>query len=164
MSQPEELQTHQDKSVDREKFRENIMRFEKALREIPDAFVGDTTYCPLKHTFSEGLYIREIFIPMGTMLTGKIHKHQHPNFLMRGAVVVVTEEGGMEYLEAPLSMISEAGTKRAVIALEDTVWITIHLNLDNETDLSVLEDHIIAKNFDEFESFRNGGSSDYSQG
>jgi hypothetical protein len=81
------------------------------------------------------------------MLTGKIHRHSHPNFLMSGEVIVVTENGGKEHLKAPLSMISEPGTKRAVVALEDTVWITVHVT--NETDLDKIEDYVIAKSYDD---------------
>jgi quercetin dioxygenase-like cupin family protein len=70
--------------------------------------------------------LRQIFIPKGTVLTGHIHRYSHPNFLMSGEVIVVTEHGGREHLKAPLALISKAGTKRAVYAVEDTVWCTVH--------------------------------------
>lgn len=126
--------------------RDSILRFEKALSSQPGAVVGDNDGCPLKHSFAPGVYVREIFIPKGTVLTGKIHRHEHPNFLMKGEVIVVTEFGGREHLKAPMSMISKAGTKRAVYAIEDTVWITVHLT--NETDLKKIEDEIIAPTYD----------------
>jgi hypothetical protein len=66
---------------------------------------------------------------------------------MKGEVVVVTEERWREHLKAPLSMISSPGTKRAIIALEDTVWITVHVT--NETDLEKIEDYVIAKTYDD---------------
>lgn len=44
-------------------------------------------------------------------------------------------------------MISAPGTKRAVIALEDTTWITVHVT--NETDLEKIEDYVIAKTYDD---------------
>jgi len=46
-------------------------------------------------------------------------------------------------------MISEPGTKRAIVALEDTVWITVHLNLDNGKNLEKIEDYVIAKTYDD---------------
>ena len=53
---------------------------------------------PLKHSFSPGIYARELEIPEGTLLIGKIHKHRHHNFLMKGETIVITESGGMELL------------------------------------------------------------------
>ena len=53
---------------------------------------ASTKVCPLKHTFSDGIYVREITIPAGMFIVGKIHKHDHPNFLLKGKVVVVTED------------------------------------------------------------------------
>lgn len=131
----------------RDEFRKRIFDLENVMAKIPGATFGDSPEMPLKHSFAEGVYVREIFIPKGHVLTGKIHKHSHPNFLMSGEVIVVTEERGREHLKAPLSMISAPGTKRAVIALEDTVWITVHVT--NETDLEKIEDYVIAKTYDD---------------
>ena len=131
----------------RENLREDILGLEEVLSKVPGAVFGDSDLMPLKHSFAPGVYVREIFIPKGTVLTGKIHRHAHPNFLMKGEVIVVTENGGRERLRAPRSMISEAGTKRAIIALEDTVWITVHAT--SETDLQKIEDYVIAKTYDE---------------
>jgi hypothetical protein len=136
--------------------RQGIMDFESQLMKLDGVKIGDSDLCPLKHSFSDGIYVREIFIPKGTVLTGKIHKHAHPNFLLEGEVDVVTESGGRERLVAPMSMISVAGTKRAVYAITDVRWVTIHKNENNETDLKKLEDDIIAKNYLEFENFAKG--------
>lgn len=131
--------------------REKILGFESALGEVEGAVFGDAF--PLKHSFSPGIYVREIFIPADTILTGKIHKHAHPNFLMEGEVEVFTEAGGMETLVAPVSMISKSGTKRVVKTLTNTRWITVHHNPNNLTDVSKLEELIIAKDYTEYEKF-----------
>ena len=141
-----------DNNLESKQKRDSILAFQEALSKLPDSFVGDSESCPLTHKFAPGIYVREIFIPKGTCVVGKIHKHDHPNFLLKGEVLVVTEFGGKERLKAPLSMISKAGTKRVVFALEDTVWITVHAT--NETELGKIEDHVIAKNYEEFEQFK----------
>ena len=130
-------------------YRDKITSFAEGLMSVPGVTKGDNKNCPLKHSFCDGIYVREIFMPAGTVCVGKIHKHEHPNFLMKGRVTVVTEEGGMEELVAPLAMISPAGTQRAVYVHEDTVWITVHHNPDNDTDLEVIEDFVIADSYDE---------------
>lgn len=138
---------------DKSTFRDKVVDFEADMKEWESAFIGDNAHCPLKHTFSEGIYVREIFIPADTMLVGKIHKHDHPNFLMSGDVDVITESGGSERLKGPLSMISKAGTKRVVYTISDTVWITVHLNPTNTQDLSKLEEIVIADSYKEYERF-----------
>lgn len=113
--------------------------------------------CPLQHSLIDGVYVRTIFIPAGTMLVGKIHKHSHANILSQGEVLVITEEGGREHLKGPLTMVSPAGCKRAVKAITDTTWTTIHRT--DETDLSKIEDWVIAKTYEEYEQFRLQGES-----
>lgn len=111
--------------------------------------------CPLQHVFAPGAYARTIFIPAGTVIVGKIHKHQHLNILSKGDVTVVTEGGGRESFSGPLTMVSPPGTKRAVYALTDTVWTTIHLT--NETDLDKIEEEVIAKTYEDYEQFKLEG-------
>ncbi len=135
-------------------FREAIQRCEAALATVPGVFFGDSPLCPLRHSFADGIYVREMFIPAGVVIIGKIHKHAHPNFLLQGAVIVVTEAGGWEHLVAPLSIISPPGTKRAVLALTDTVWITVHTNPTETQDRVELEAHVIAPTYDAYTAYR----------
>jgi hypothetical protein len=147
------LERIKDKEITQEVSREKILMFQEELAKLPGAFFGDSDQCPLTHKFASGIYVREIFIPKGTCIVGKIHKHDHPNFLMKGEVLVITEQEGKQHLKAPLSMISKAGTKRIVLALEDTVWITVHAT--DETDLEKIEEIVIAKSYEEFKKFQN---------
>ena len=140
---------------ERRNIRQHIIHIEKLLSKVDGHTVGDSESCPLKHSFCDGMYVREIKIPKDTILTGKIHKHEHPNFLMSGTVMVITESGGEEILHGPLSMISEAGTKRALYAVTDLVWITIHLNPKNTRDLEELEELVIAKDFETYDKFKS---------
>lgn len=114
---------------------------------------------PLQHLFPPGLYLRTIRLPAGSVLVGKIHKHRHGNILSQGRVRVFTEFGGNEEFCGPLQMISEPGTKRAVLSITDSVWTTIHLNPTNTQDLAVLEREIIAATYDEYDDFVKRGST-----
>lgn len=127
--------------------REGIVALEARLKGALKETGVAQTECPLKHVFAPGAYAREIFIPKGTLIVGKIHKHSHLNMLMKGTVSVLTEEGP-KTLEAPLTMVSPAGTKRVVYTHEDTIWVTVHLT--NETDLEKIEEEIIAKSYEDF--------------
>ncbi len=129
--------------------RQTIAKIEGHLSNCPDAVFGDNEMCPLTHSFADGCYVREISIPADTILTGKIHKHSHPNFLMQGEVSVLTESGGIERLIAPCHMISPAGTKRAIYTHTDCVWVTVHVT--DSTDLEQIEEETIASTYDDRE-------------
>ena len=95
------------------------------------------------HHFSKGVYARQMFIPKGTILTGKLHKHNHLNIMLYGDIEVATQDG-LKRITEPCMFESKAGTKRAGFAHEDTVWITIHAT--KETDLEKIESDEIAEN------------------
>jgi hypothetical protein len=128
--------------------RANIVALESAMRAYNTEHGLSDPDCPLIHAFAPGAYGRQIFIPKDTLVVGKIHKHAHLNFLMKGKVSVATEEGPM-LLEGPLMMVSKAGTKRVVYTHEDTTWATVHLT--DSQDLEQIEEEIIAKSYDELD-------------
>ena len=116
-------------------FREKIMIVQKGLQDLIDSGVVQSTLedCTLTHYFTPKddkygccTYAREMMIPKGTLIIGKIHRHQHLNFIAKGKVIVFTEFG-QKHLEGPCTFVSEIGLKRAVYAEEDTLWTTVHL-------------------------------------
>jgi hypothetical protein len=129
----------QDVAVDRDTFRDSILQ----LQEVFGAY--DQVDCPLKHHFAPGVYAREISVPAGTLCVGKIHIHSHLNIISKGSGFVATETG-REYFNAPYTFTSEVGTKRAVHAITDVIWTTIHLT--EKTDLAEIEAEIIAPDYE----------------
>jgi hypothetical protein len=133
--------------VDSADFRESVMSLQGAMSEM------EQVDCPVTHYFAPGVYCREIFMPAGAVVVGKIHKHAHMNIISKGHVIVSTEFGKAEFV-APYSFVSEPGTKRAVCVIEDCIWTTIHPT--DETDLEKIEEHVIAKTFKEYDEFLIG--------
>src|ERR1035437_9271642 len=105
---------------------------------------------PIKHYFSPGIYARELFIPAGTLLTGKIHKFEQLNIMSQGDMSVLTESG-IKRVQAPFTIVSPAGTKRIAFAHTDTVWTTIHAT--EETDLDKIEGLLVANSDAEYSEF-----------
>lgn len=101
-----------------------------------EAFVANKPQveCPLTHVYPNGLYVREIFAPAGSIITSRIHKFDHPFFLMRGKLTVISETEGMVTYTAPLMGVTLPQTRRAILIHEDTVWTTVHPNPENKTD------------------------------
>ena len=136
--------------------REQIMALQESMIQAQrdaghEDSIGDSVECPVKHHFAPGLYAREIFMPAGHVVVGKIHRHAHVNTISRGRVVVATEFGTQE-LVAPCTFVSLPGTKRAVAVQEDTIWTTYHPT--EETDLAVIEASVIAPTFEAYEQGR----------
>ncbi len=127
--------------------REGIMAMEHALCAVFEPGENEDVF-PLTHRFADNVYAREILLPAGTIVIGKIHRYGHLNIITKGHVSVLTEDG-VEELRAPLTFISKPGTKRVVYAHEDTVWTTIHGT--RHTDVKKVEDDIICKTFAEYD-------------
>jgi len=102
--------------------------------------------CPVTHRFTKGCYLREILMPAGTKIIGKIHATEHFNILLTGKVTVVTAEGS-EYIEAPYTFVSKAGVQKVVFIHEDCLWQTVHVT--DKTDLDEIEKEVIVESYDQ---------------
>ena len=108
--------------------RSGIMELQDSLMKLVDGdnvVKGDSSTFPLKHTFTDGIYIRQMSMKKDSFVIGKID-HIAPC-----------------YVEAP------SGSKRMIYAHEDSVWVNIHANPTNTQDLEELEELIIAKDYEE---------------
>ena len=140
------------------KFRKDILTVQDGLQDLIDSGVVESTLedCTLKHYFTPKdekygccTYAREMLIPKGTLIIGKIHRHQHLNFISKGKVTVFTEFG-QKQLEGPCTFVSEVGLKRAVYALEDTLWTTVHLTeFVGEENLNKIESEVISPSYND---------------
>jgi len=125
--------------------RDKVNAIEAEMRKLPALDL------PLKHHFSPGVYARELFIPKGTLLTGKVHKYPQLNIMSQGDMSVLTEDGIVR-VKAPFTVVSPAGTKRIAYAHEDTVWTTILAT--DETDIAKLEALFVVDTDEDYAAFR----------
>ena len=141
---------------DKVRFREAVLTVQQGMQDMIESGEMEDTLkdCVVTHYFTPKddkygchAYAREMFIPKGTLIIGKIHRHQHLNFITKGKVAVSTEFG-TKYFEAPCTFISEVGLKRAVYAEEDTLWTTVHLTEHGaEEHLDKIEEEVIAPSY-----------------
>ena len=132
----------------RNDFRKQVVTLEDQVRQSKGALVGEELHKanPVKHTFADGCYIREIFNPAGLLLVTKIHKKKHPFFLMEGEMSILTEEG-IQHIEAPHHGITLPGTKRVIYTHTNCVFITVHAT--ESTDIEKIEEEVVAKDFND---------------
>lgn len=99
----------------------------------------DINHTSLKHTFVDGLYLREITMQKGRIVISHKHKTTHPYIISKGVVTVFIPEEGLVVLKAPFQGITKAGTKRLLFINEETVWTTIHKTDLTDPDKIVME-------------------------
>lgn len=96
-----------------------VWRLQAEMVKLPQADL------PTEHFFADGMYARVLKRPAGTLIVGKVHKKEHFYIVTKGKVEVAGEEGTKTY-EAGDVIVSKPGTKRAVLALEDSICMTVH--------------------------------------
>jgi len=84
---------------------------------------------PTEHIFHGGMYCRQMFQPAGTIVLGKVHRSAHFFQVVSGTLQI-----GTECVEAPCLMTCEPGVQRALYALTDALYMTIH-----RTDATTVE-------------------------
>jgi hypothetical protein len=78
-----------------------------------------------------------LHIPAGTVLTGKPHRFRTLNILLKGRINVAASNEPSRIMSAPAIFVAEAGSRRAGLTLEDTIWINVHGT--EETDVEKIE-------------------------
>lgn len=92
----------------------------------------DQVEIPAVESYKNGLYSREITIPAGTLLTGRVWLDDYIDIMVSGHIVVATADGVKE-LKGYNVCDGAAGRKRAGYAVEDTKWITVHKACESDT-------------------------------
>ena len=138
--------------------REKVLELEKALIDIADGEMivteHDTKVFPLKHTFADGIYVRQMSMEEGSCVIGAIHNHLHVWFLLTGCISVATENVIEDYI-APCYVVATPGTKRVIYANEDSIFVNIHKNPSNNKNIEELEKEIVSASYEEYKEYIN---------
>ena len=119
------------------------------LQDIADQAVLTHYFTPIHEQYGCCAYARKVVLPKGSVTFGKIHRFAELTFVLKGKGITFTEAGKTEY-QAGDVFISEVGTKRVGMALEETLWCTVHLTkFGDEAHLDEIEDELIATSYEE---------------
>ena len=134
----------------KEEFRQGIIALQNEMLKDENTKTPERNpdFNPVKHTFCKNQYVREIFNPAGQMLVTKIHKVEHPFFLLKGEMSILSEAGEMR-ITAPYYGVTPVGTKRVILAHTDFTFVTVHPT--DKKDLVEIEDELIAENYKQLE-------------
>lgn len=108
----------------------------------------------LKHTFADGIYVRQMEMKKDSVVVGAIHNHLHVWFLLTGYITVATQDSTEDYI-APCYVVSTPGVKRVIYANEESIFVNIHKNPSNTQNLEELEAEIVSRNYKEYEQYTN---------
>lgn len=117
-------------TISKDDLRARVFEFEREQMKKPQVELRVVEH------WSKGIYARELHIPAGVELTGRVHKFENLNILSQGEMEIATENG-IVTVKAPFCTVSPPGTKRAAKTLTDCIWTTIHGT--NETDPELIE-------------------------
>lgn len=155
-----ELQTLFD-NTPAKSYKDKITQIEEYLTSIADGeniVVGngnELIYPDMweyKHSFADGIYIREMKMKQGQLGFSAIHKHSYGFFLLSGVLASSKEEGVEEFI-APCYIVSPRGAKRVVYAIEDCVITTVHANPTNTQDLKEIEQSNVVFSWADYEEY-----------
>ena len=155
-----ELQTLLD-NTPAKSYKDKITQIEEYLTSIADGeniVVGngnELIYPDMweyKHSFADGIYIREMKMKQGQLGFSAIHKHSYGFFLLSGVLASSKEEGVEEFI-APCYIVSPRGAKRVVYAVEDCVITTVHANPTNTQDLKEIEQSNVVFSWADYEEY-----------
>jgi hypothetical protein len=155
-----ELQTLFD-NTPAKSYKDKITQIEEYLTSVADGVnvvVGDGNELiypemwEYKHSFADGIYIREMKMKQGQLGFSAIHKHSYGFFLLSGVLASSKEEGVEEFI-APCYIVSPRGAKRVVYAIEDCVITTVHANPTNTQDLKKIEQINVVFSWQDYEEY-----------
>jgi len=113
------------------------MSIEQRFAERKGIFEVDLN---ILHHFSDGLYAKEMTLPVGYEACTHSHVFSHLSILAKGRVIVETDNTMQEF-NAPACIEIKAHTRHRIEALEDSKWFCIHAT--EETDVSKVDEVLI---------------------
>lgn len=120
-----------------------------SLTDDKKSFKVDHVFSPVYEQYGCALYARTLSMPKGRVAVGKISKIPFINILVKGTLLMATEDGP-KTIVAPKVFVSPAGTKRAGYVVEDAIWVTVKPTTGEcEDDLELVENECTANSFDE---------------
>lgn len=149
------IQLNTEQRLINTEFIEKVEQLESSMLAMDSPLIakGNSDMFPLKHSFSEGIYVREMFMQKGGLVIGKLYKISHTWFLLEGEITVATDEGVKHFI-APCYVHAPEGTKRVIQAVEDTIFVNVYPNPENITDIAALEDMLTCKSYKEYIEYK----------
>ena len=130
----------------------HIVKLKASMEQAIDSGQLTQIEAPLEHYHTNDLYGRRIYVQEGATVVTKVHKSEHITVALKGHAVVVDEIGERFDVVAPSVFITKPGTQRAVYAVTDVEWLTVHAC--QEKQLENIEKSLVCDTIDEYNSLQ----------
>lgn len=124
--------------------------FEDALKNAVMLGELDPGEQQIDHYQTSDLYGRRCRIKAGTVGATLVHKYDHIAICLLGTVILVDQNGEKTTVTAPDVVITKKGTQRAVYAVTDVDWVTVHHT--EHQDLDTIEDTLGCRSMREYQA------------
>lgn len=124
--------------------------FEDALKNAVMLGELDPGEQQIDHYQTSDLYGRRCRIKAGTVGATLVHKYDHIAICLLGTVILVDQNGEKTTVTAPDVVITKKGTQRAVYAITDVDWVTVHHT--EHQDLDTIEDTLGCRSMREYQA------------
>ena len=85
-----------------------------------------------------------------------VHKKEHITIALKGHSVIVDEVGDRKDIIAPCVFITKPGTQRAVYAINDVEWVTVH-HYEGDNSLETVEKTLVCDTMQEYKNLLEAG-------
>ena len=130
----------------------HIVKLKQSMESAINSGELEQVKFPLEHLFTSTQYARRIFVPAGATVITAVHKSEHITVALKGHCVVVDEHGDRHDMVAPSVFVTTPGTQRAVYAVTDTEWLTVHHYEDEDKSLETVEKKLVCDNMQQYEN------------
>ena len=119
-----------------------ILELEALMRTMPQVEPE------VQHYHLNGVYVRSLFMPAGSLATGRIHNHESIGILAQGTLRITNGDTSI-VVTAPYITVDKPGIKRLGYAETDCTFITVHrTDLDS---IDAIEEALVSDTFEEYE-------------
>lgn len=115
--------------------RASVVALQEAMSQLPQLEL------PVSHHFIRGVYVRVLPVPAGAVIVGKLHLQEHIVLVTKGHLRITTDGEPRDYFAGDV-WVSPPGSKRAILALEDSCITTVHRT--DETDVAKIEQQLVS--------------------
>ena len=126
-------------------------RLEDGLLDLDQ--IPDSDY-QLKEYYSGGMYCREITIPEGAFITGRIYKFDHVEIMLSGDITILSADGGKTRYQGHNVIEAKAGKRQGGLAHKETKWLTINCIPENLPIENAL-DYTSVFTYEQYKDFHN---------
>ena len=129
-----------------------VEMLETLIREYPQVEI------PTNHSYAGGIYEREIFVPAGALITGKIHLHEHLAKLVSGTMSILSDSIAGTWT-GPVTFCCRPGEKRLGFARTDCVFSTYHTVVQSTPE--EMEQALVVSSLDEYKQAQLEGENSW---